>query len=151
MWLVILIFVLYILAIGSAVFFHQKIKSKHDKLLHEFEWEVDKWLYLYCKSMYESQKDIHDYENNVDVLFANKHMMMKESGNYVTHYEEIKSDMWYLGQLVSIDIVNKEEFGRVDQSYDELKSLIQHYKKFGWLIKIFSLWMYHIREPDLLS
>jgi len=101
--------------------------------------------------MYESQKDIHDYENNVDVLFANKHMMMKESGNYVTHYEEIKSDMWYLGQLVSIDIVNKEEFGRVDQSYDELKSLIQHYKKFGWLIKIFSLWMYHIREPDLLS
>jgi len=43
--------------------------------------------------MYESQKDIHDYENNVDVLFANKHMMMKESGNYVTHYEEIKSDM----------------------------------------------------------
>gem|GEM_PF-4469952 len=109
-------------------------------------------MYLYAKAMYHHRDEIYAYEKkNREVLYANKHMIMKDNErSYVTHYHLLRDDMDYVDTLLAEDIVSEKDFARVDTLHAQVQKKETAYRRVGTLLKTMTLGLYYIREVPLL-
>jgi hypothetical protein len=107
----------YLLVLVFLIFLQQKVSNSQKDILHSFNWEVDALLYKITQMIYVHRADIHDYENSLSLLYANrKNMMESEKKNYVEHFAGVREDVRYIESLLSVELAGASELDSLEQT-----------------------------------
>ncbi len=140
---------IYVIVLVVLVLIQQKVLSWQKNILRSFISDVDAILYQFTKVVYEGRDSIHDYENSVDLLYANrKEMLGSPNKNYIDHFPWIRDDVAYIKSLLGVEIAEESQLDSMDKTHSVLQQSRRLYRGIGWLVTLLTLWLYKLREPQ---
>jgi two-component SAPR family response regulator len=140
----------YLVVLFLLIILQQKARTSQKNILHSFNREIDALLYKITTMIYTHRATIHDYDNSLDLLYANrKKMLASEKKNYVEHFAGIKEDVQYLETLLGEPLADATQLDSLEQTRTVLQQSRRVYYGIGGFVALLTLGLYKLREPKL--
>jgi len=91
-------------------------------------------------ALFTHQNSIYHYDQSVELLYANKQQIFRGSHkSYVKHYDVVKQDMFYAGELLGDSLLSKDEIRSVDLLYADLMNKRQSYQMWYYFLLVWTV------------